>query len=202
MELDEMKAAWQLLDRRLEQQTNSARLTRTLSPLRRGQVIQIIAGAVPMLLAGNFWAEHRTTLHLLLPGLMLHLYGLMMVISAARTLHLLSRIDYAAPLLQIQHQLGRLQLWRARIEQPFFAVVGCFIWIPLILIIFNALGADLWITARAVVYWFIFSGFLCLGIAYGVKRWLPKATIENSFAGRAIRNARQQMDQLSQFEQE
>jgi len=202
MELDDMKSAWQSLDRRLEQQNNSTKLTRTLSPLRRGQVIQIMTGAILMLLAGSFWVDHRATLHLLLPGLMLHAYGLLMVLSAARTLYLLSQVDYSAPLLEIQHQFADLQFWRARIEQPFFAIVGCFLWIPLTLLVFNALGADLWISARGVVYWFIFSGFVCVAIAYGVKLWLPVSTLENSFAGRAIRNARQQLEQLSSFEQE
>jgi hypothetical protein len=29
-------------------------------------------------------------------------------------------------------------------RRPLFGIVGCFIWTPLVLVIFSALGADLW----------------------------------------------------------
>jgi drug/metabolite transporter (DMT)-like permease len=211
MELDEMKAAWQLLDRRLERQEhlnllilsqgklNAAR--RALSPLRSGQVVQIVAGACLMLLAGPFWVSHRNTLHLMLPGLWAHIYGLLMVLSAGRTLYLMGRLDDAAPLLENQRRLVQLRLWRARVEQPFFAVIGCFLWIPLTLVVFETMGADLWMSAPWVVYGLIASGFACLAVFYAIKRWMP-AQLENSFAGSSIRNAQQQMDEISVFEQE
>jgi hypothetical protein len=90
----------------------------------------------------------------------------MFVLFAARTLALVGRIDYGAPVIQIQCRLARLRQWRTGVERPLFAIIGCFIWIPLILVIFNALGADIWTLHRQVVYWDIAIGFACLGIPY------------------------------------
>jgi hypothetical protein len=67
----------------------------------------------------------------------LHAYGLLLVLFAVRSLHLIGCIDYAAPVLRIQRQLAELRRWRTRVEWPLFGIVGCFIWIPLLLVIFR-----------------------------------------------------------------
>jgi hypothetical protein len=218
MELDDIKTAWQALDRRLEEQ-NTVNLRvfrdgklkdarRALRPLEWGQRAQIAAGLCLMLLVTPFWMAHRSTLHLLLPGLMMHAYGLMFVLFAARTLYLIGRVDYAEPVLRLQRRLAELRVWRARVEQPLFGMAGCFIWIPLTLVIFEALGADLWARTPEVVYWFIASGFVCLGVFYGVVRWMRqsrservRAAIENSFVGNSIRRAQEELDEVARFEQ-
>ena len=68
MELDDFKAAWQTLDRRLAEQNalnihlfKEAKLTQVKSQLRPlviGQVVQLIAGILMSLLFGSFWFDH------------------------------------------------------------------------------------------------------------------------------------------------
>ena len=212
LELDDMKTAWQELDRRIEQHY-ALNLTiyrggklqdirRALRPLRWGQQAQVVGGAALILPFARFWVAHLGALHLMLPGLMMHVFGLMLIASAARTAILIDRIDYSAPVLQIQQCLAELRLWRARVEQPVFAVVGCFIWIPLTLVVFAALGADIWVHAQGVVWSFIASGFACLGILYAIVRVKGRSAVENNFVGRGIRTAQSELDEIARFERE
>ncbi|MEO8033517.1 MAG: hypothetical protein ABI837_03740, partial [Acidobacteriota bacterium] len=102
MELDELKLAWQSLDRRLEQQhafdlriDTESKLDKAragLRPLFRGQILQIIAGAIVALFGAFFWTAHIDVLHLMVPGVIVHIYGVLMIILAVRTLYLIDRI--------------------------------------------------------------------------------------------------------------
>jgi hypothetical protein len=219
VELDDLKTTWQALDRKLEQQRTLslhvirdgklAAARRGLRPLWLGQLLQIIAGLCLMLLFAPIWIARMGTLHLMVPALLLHAYGLMLVLFAVRTLHLIGCIDYAAPVLRIQRQLAELRRWRTRVEWPLFGIVGCFIWIPLLLVIFSALGADLWVLHPSYVYWNIVSGFACVGFLYGTVRWAQRrenegsgSALEKYASGRSIRKAQEELDTLARFEQE
>ena len=119
MELDDLKHAWQTLDRRLQQQnalgfqllknsrTDNAR--RGLRPLAWGQALQILIGAAGMLVFAPYWVEHRHETALLLCGLVLHAYCLGLVIVGAVVEARIAAIDYAAPVLAIQRQLLALR---------------------------------------------------------------------------------------------
>jgi hypothetical protein len=216
MELDDFKLAWQALDRRLEQQhtlnvllyrdTRLDKARRSLRPLVWGQSLQIAAGVCVMLLFAPFWIEHRDSLHLMLSGLALHIYGLMFVLSAARNLYLIHRIDYSKQVLDIQRQLATLQAWRARVEWPVFAVIGCFIWVPLILVIFAWMGADVWAHAPVVVWSWIASAFACLLILWGIVRWMRNSGRERALLrskmGKSVYRAESELDELARFERE
>ncbi len=159
MELDDLKLAWQTLDRRLAQQNalnlyqfkenKLAKVKSGLRPLMLGQTIQLSTGVLMMMLFAPFWVEHIATPHLLVYGLSLHLYALMLVIYAARDLHMIGNIDYSAPVVSIQKQLAQLRSWHLRMG-PIFAFSGCVIWIPLVLVVFYWLGADVWINAPSL----------------------------------------------------
>jgi hypothetical protein len=180
-----------------------------LHSFERGQWVQIVAGIIVMVVFGPFWVDHRATLHLLAPGLAMHVYGLLMVLAAARSLTLVHRVDYSEPVVQIQTRLAELGVWRARIEQPLFAVLGCFIWIPMLLVLFDALGADVWARAPQVVYWYVVSGFVCLAVLYGITWRLrtsgserARRAIENSFLGKSIRTAQKELEEIADYEWE
>ena len=218
MELDDFKQAWQSLDRRLEQQHvlnlqlfKDGKLDETrrgLRPLKLGQGVQIVAGAILMLLAAPFWVQHRATTHLLVYGLLVHGYGLMSILFAARTLTLINRVDYAAPVLVIQQQLGELRAWCIR-GSLWFGAVWCLFWIPLLLLFLYWLGADVWVGAPLVVYALVASGLGCLGLACGLIRWSrhPRRSrlakyLEDSFAGFSIRGAQAHLDEIARFAKE
>jgi hypothetical protein len=217
MELDELKLAWQALDRRLEQQaaldTHVFRrgqldgMRSELRPLAWGQVIQLFAGATMALVFAPFWVAHRETLHLLMTGLLLHLYALMLIVSAARNLYLINRIDYAAPVLSIQRALAELRAWRLR-ETCVFGAIGCVIWVPFLLYVFALLGADLYLAQPAIVAIFIGCAVVCLALFGLIARAIRRRSIpwarnmEDSAAGRSVRRARERLEELARFEQD
>lgn len=219
MELDEMKSAWLALDRRLERQealnlnafrdNRLDRLRATLRPLLIGQVIQIIAGVLLALLFAPFWVEHLDTPHLLLTGLALHAYALMFIVFAARDLYMIQRVDYSAPVLEIQRRLAELRAWRVRVA-PVFGAVGCLIWVPFLLWLFEvAFDVDVYALHPEVVYVFIAAGLGFLGVMLLAMRWMrnPRRArftqiLEDSMAGRAIAKAQRFVDEVASFARE
>ena len=218
MELDDLKLAWQSLDRRLAEQhalnlhifqdTKLAQAKSKLRPLMIGQVLQLLAGVAFCFLFAPFWVRHFGTPHLMIYGILLHAYGIMFIVLAARELHLIGSIDYSAPVLVIQKHLAELRSWRIRIV-PLFGVTGCFSWIPLMLVIFQWLGADVWVRSPEVVYWFLASGFVSLGVLLAIQKWMRhpnRAKVAKSFkdsnVGRSLQRAESVLAEIARFERE
>lgn len=219
MELDDLKAAWQALDSRMARQnalgalvyreSRLDRARRLLRPLWIGQVVQAIAGVGLIVGAAAFWTAHRDSAYWLACGLLLHLYGLMFILAAARNFHLMGRIDYGQPLLEIQKRLAALRVWRVSVEGPVFAVVGCFMWIPLVLVLLRVeLGADIWLHAPSVVWSFIACGFLCLLGYFGLRYWSHRRggrvaeAFDREIAGKSVFRAQAALDEIARFERE
>ena len=212
MELDDMKQAWQALDHRLEQQHALSLqlfrdgrldlLRRGLRPLVWGQAVQMLIGAGLSLLAAAFWATHLNVPHLLVEGLLVHAYGLLLVVFAGRTLYLIHHVDHAAPIVLIQRQLAALRAWRVGIEAPCHAVLGCFIWIPVTLMNLAWFGIDLW--SPRIMYWGIASGLAGLALVAIVVRLMRRTgrahQMENNAAGRSLENAEAVLAEIARFE--
>ena len=217
-ELDDLKSTWQTLNRNLERQHAFAlhqfrenkpnRFRSGFRPLVIGQIIQIICGAFLALVAGSFWVDHLGVVHLVVYGLSVHLYGIMLIVFAARDLFLIKRFDYAAPVLLLQKQIADLRDWHHR-AGVWFGVAGCFIWIPLLLMIFQGLEADVWRQNPEVVGWFVVSGLICLGVLYGIialsrrpDREKFAKNLEDSSAGRSVKRAESLLEEIERFESE
>ena len=211
-ELDDLKSAWQSLSRNLEKQHaltlhqfRENKLTRFRTgfrPLVVGQIIQLICGVLLSLFAGSFWYDHLGIAHLMFYGISLHAYGIMLIVFAARDLFLIKRLDYAAPVLALQKQVADLRDWHVR-AAIWFGVTGCFIWIPLMLMILHGLGADVWVRNPRVVGWFVLSAFVCLGFFYGIVSWKKLAkNLEENSAGRSVKRGQALLEEIERFEQE
>jgi hypothetical protein len=123
-------------------------------------------------------------------------------------LFLIKSFDYAAPVLELQKQIADLRNWHQR-AGLWFAIAGCLIWIPLILMIFHELGADVWRRNPAVVGWFVVSGLICLGVVLRDCRVLAPAregnvcpSLADSSSGRSVRRAQSVLEEIAQFERE
>ena len=124
MEFDDMKAAWQTLDRRLEQQhalnlqlfrdSRADKARSGLRPLFWGQITQILFGVLMILLGVSVWSSHREVTHLLISGIIVHVYGVVAIVLAGVTLGMIQRLDYSAPVLTIQKQLAQLRSFYIR----------------------------------------------------------------------------------------
>ncbi len=217
-ELDDLKSTWQTLNRNLERQHALAidqfrekKLTRFQAGFRRlviGQIIQIICGGFLALIAGSFWVNHLGVVHLMVYGLSVHLYAIMLIVFAARDLYLIKHFDYAAPVLVLQKQIAELRAWHLR-AGLWFGVAGCFIWIPLMLMIFQGLGADVWRRNPEVVAWFFVSGVVSLGVLYALVAFSRRPgkekfakSLEESSAGGSVKRAQSLLEEIARFERE
>jgi hypothetical protein len=215
-ELDDLKVAWQMLSQQLQRQNaltsqlfrekKLGKFRAALLPLVTGQAIQIIGGVVLALIFAPFWVRHLGQAHLVIYGLSLHIYGLMLIAIAVRDLVLISRIDYAAPVVAIQKQIAELRSWHLRAGW-WFAVTGCLMWTPLLLCAYYALGADLWLTKPVYVYLLVVSSVLCLGFSYGLVLWSRRPGQErlaqylaNTSVGRTVNRAEAMLREIAEFE--
>lgn len=216
MELDDMKAAWQAFDARLQKQEalnlDSFRQRRlgalraSLRPLLIGQIVQLCVGVLLALLFAPYWVEHWNVPHRVAVGLSLHVYALMFVAFAVRDLVMIQRVDPTAPVLLIQQRIAELRAWRIRVA-PVFGAVGCLIWVPLTMWLFDVVfGVDLYATKPAVVVAFLASGMVCLALFVALiraSRHPRRARLANhladSAAGRSIARAQRLLDEVSAF---
>jgi len=119
MEIDDLKHAWQSLDQRLDQQHTLQlhvlrerkldSLRRHLRPLVWGHVLQMLFGVLLVLLSVSVWSQHLHQTHLLVAGLVMHLYGIAVIIFGGVMLGRISRIDYSTPVLGLQKQLASVR---------------------------------------------------------------------------------------------
>ena len=197
MELDELKRAWQALDTQLAAQSVQLRALQQgrgmdaarnrLRGVTRMQWLQLAVGMVVALWAGGYWWDHLGTTHLVLYGAALHLSGIALVVSSAVQLAGLLRLDYRAPVLEVQRQLLALRRLRARCERVLL-VLGFVAWVPLVFIAMRAFGLDMWVFRPAVVLANLAVGLvLATGVAALTLRY--RARFEHDCTGGSLRAA-------------
>lgn len=199
MELDELKAGWAVLDRRLSALEVSLVAGRAVSGvrselrlLRWGQATQALLGAGLALAAGSFGVDHRDAAGPLVAGLLLHAYGIAMVVAAARNLVLAARATESAPVLTLQRRVAELRAWRIR-EGFWFGVVGCFMWVPMLVWAFALLGVDI-VAARPVFMGFnVLAGFVCLAVFLFLSRYMKAPE------GGSVRRASERLEEIARF---
>jgi hypothetical protein len=217
-EIDDLKSAWQSLSRNLERQhaltlhqfreTKRARFRSGFRWLVIGQIFQIICGLLLAGFAARFWFAHLGVVHAMVYGISLHAYGVMLIIFAGRDLELIKRLDYSAPVLELQRQVAKLRRWHLH-SALWFGITGCLIWIPFILAIAYSAGADIWINNRGVVGWLVVSGFVPAALLVGVVLWSGRPgngrlarILEESSVGSSVNRAQRLVDEIAQFERE
>lgn len=217
MELDDMKAAWQTLNQRLETQTalnlhmlrdgKLDKLRQGLRPLVWGQALQIVIGALVALWGGSFWFDHRAVLHLLIVGMAVHAAGISMIVMGAVIESHIARIDYSAPVLTIQRQLAQLRnvyvYGGLAVGLPWWLL-----WVPFLLMAFKSVfGADLYANAPMMVWINLAAGIVGMLATWAFLRWAGKRQrlakrLEDGAAGHGINKAQACLDEIAQFEQE
>lgn len=218
MELDELKATWQALDRKLSQSNaiqlqlfkdgRMKNLRAGLRPLFWGQIVQILFGVLTLMIGIAFWSEHRDVMHLFCTGLILHVYGVVTIISAGYTLGKISRIDYAAPVLSIQKQLASVR--RAYVGSGM--VVGhawWLLWIAYAIVVFTWLGIDIYAVAPSFIYISVAVGIAGLLAMLGLHYWARSSRsgkfgqhYKESMSGGSLRRAQAVLDEIKRFEKE
>jgi hypothetical protein len=223
MELDEMKLAWNELNRRIEESdalnTNLRReikVDKAQSALHRW--LWLPAGELVLALIGCIWSGGflADNYHLALqgpwgamPALVFFLLSIFSVVAAVRQLVAIGSIDYAAPVLVIQRQLLQARRLRIRLTQW-----GLLAWLPLwplfmIFLVQVLLEFDMyrqfgvaWIASNVVFGLVIGAGAAWAAYRYAgrLKRWPAFAWLSDEIAGRSLVKAMRQLDEVARFE--
>jgi hypothetical protein len=220
MELDELKSAWHEIERRLDasdalagQLLRERKLDKTRSTLRRiawGQTLQIAIWIGIISIVGPFWIQYRATLHFLVAGLVMHLYGVVTIVLSVRQLLLIANVNYGKPVVELQAQIACLR--RARVQDQLW--LGLPWWI--LWVVATIIGAQRWwgvdIYAPAPLWVWVTVAIGVVGIV--LTLWLPRVfantprgsrflqdTLDN-LAGRSLVRAARQLDEIAQFSRE
>lgn len=222
---DDLKSAWQALDARLarmeslgqalaaeRREAEASRRRRAsvsaLWPLALGQVVQLVLGAALIGFAATYWSSNLDRAHLVACGVFLHATGIWMAGSAVYELLLLRGLRWTQPVLELQKRLAQLRHWRTR-NSVMFAWIGCFAWVPMMLMAFAAAGADLWVHKPLVVASWIGFAFASAGLFWLLARAFragrfPKlaAAMRANAAGQSVRRAEVALADVERFEAE
>lgn len=222
MELDEMKRAWQALDRRLERNEalqatlqREISLDRTRSALRRWAWLpgsELVVSLLAAWLAGGFlgdgWPQVVAAPMGALPAGIVLVLAVIGSAAAIRQLVAVFTVDYAAPVLQIQRRLAQARALRLRLTQ-----LGLLLWLPLwpMFVVFVAQrGLGFGIYRQFAASWLLANvGFglaLALGLVWltrrhaaALSRWRALRWLSDSIAGRRLIAAANRIEELARF---
>lgn len=221
MDLDEMKEAWACMDLRqdgmealLRRDFRDRRMEKLRSTMRWSllwQAVEISCWLVFVVFVATFWVAHRHVTHLLVIGLLLHVYGVIGIWSGVTQLFLLSRIYlFDAPVLVLQRRLAQLRRFRM-VSTLALGLPWWFLWllVPLVVLTWSSgvdmfAGASGWIWANMVV------GAVGIGFSLWLARRLAARPVRSPWLQRLIDDmsgcslvyASRQLDEIAHFERE
>ncbi|MDA9857568.1 serine/threonine protein kinase [Rubripirellula sp.] len=104
MEQQEMAGRLLLIRRHLME-----RIEKSLRPLFRGQLLQVMIGVVLILIGVQCWASNTEVPHRFACGLMLHVYGVLVISQAILVCTRIRRIDYSEPVDELRSKLDSVR---------------------------------------------------------------------------------------------
>jgi hypothetical protein len=217
MELDDLKQAVANLDRSVAQMRDigaaahrERRMDRTrasLRPVLWEHAGQVALGVVLALAIGPFWWSHRAEPALLVAGLLLHVYGVLMIVLGLRVIVSVRTLDLDAPVVEIQRAIAKLR--RSYVMTGF--VVGLpwwVLWIPLVMVVFGfdpmSSASRPWLAANLIIGVAGIAGTLW----YYRSLWAEpvdserRRSVEESASGKSFRSAQRFLDEIARFERE
>jgi len=221
MELDEMKQEWARIGMRqdgmealLRQDFRDRRIDKMRSTIRWSlswHAVGLACWVGFVVLVASFWVEHRHVMHLLVIGLLLHVYGIAGIWSSATQLFLLSRIYlFDAPVVVLQRRLAQLRRFRM-VSTLALGLPWWFLWLLLLLVAVTWLsgvdmfaGASVWIWANMAV------GVAGTGFSLWLVRRLAGRPIRSPWlqrmvddmSGCSLARASRQLEEIARFEHE
>ena len=191
MDIEDMKQRWEEADRKLDASLRlstlllresalgkAARVTSRLSWLMLPEIL-LNLGLVAWL--GSFIADHFAQARFAIPALALDLGAIALLIAQGHLWFALRGIDYGAPVVAIQKELGRLRLQELRVLK-WVMVTAPLAWTPLLIVaIKGLLGLDAYV---------LFSGaWLAANVAFGLAVLLLAVWVSRRYADRMERSS-------------
>lgn len=219
---DDLQQLWLESTRQLEEGNPSLRFhlvearerreDKVRSRLTRVKVVlwyETVLGAVAVLLAGSYLADHWAVLRLAVPALGLHLCTIALLATAIWQLVLLSGIDFSDPVVSLVRRLARLRAARSH-SNRWLLFGSPLLWVLLVLVVPQALfGLDIYaITGPAWVLGNLaFGGVVLLFAAWLVRtnpkwsqRWQLLHRLGSDLTGRRLAEAEALLEEVSAFE--
>ena len=192
--LEEQELAGRLL---LTRRQLMARVEESLRPLFRGQVIQIFIGVLLIALGVQCWARNTHVPHRLVSGIILHVYGVIVISQAVLVLTRVKRIDYSKPIANIRSSLDHVRSAYLR-AGVLIGFIWWLMWIPVCV----AIGFD-----AVVIYRNSLVPSLVVGVVgFVVSVWLYWKVLQSTnesaeawrtkLAGESIAAAYQTLDEI------
>lgn len=192
MDLDELKEQWQKLDARVQLGLRvDARLLREVTSARTqtfvgGEVWRrmplLLLDVLAVVWLGSFAADHVHELRFFVPAVALMAFAVFVLAAGVRQLALLRGVDYSAPVLRNQRQLGQLRLERLRLTK-LALLAAPLLWTPLLVVALEALfGVDAY---RLFGGWYLVANLLLGVAAIPLLLWLARRYGER-LAGRPL----------------
>ncbi|WP_157754095.1 hypothetical protein [Lysobacter capsici] len=219
MELDDFKLAWKELDRKLDRQyaldllrlreERGKRMKSGLRPLVWGQALQMLFGLVCIVWGALFWLHHLDRTHLVVFGVIVHVYGIALIGCGAAMQALLAKTDYTAPVMTIQKRLASLRKTYIRTGMA-VGLSWWLLWMPFVSVLFMTFfGADMYLNAPSVYVTGTVIGVLGLLATWWFHHWSRQPSrprlaklMEDSVTGVSLRRAQALLDEIAQFERE
>ena len=185
MSLEKQETAARLL---LSRRELMDRVKNSLRPIRSGQTIQILIGVALIILGAQLWARNTGVLHRLICGIILHVYGVIVIAAAAHVLTRIGRMDYSKPVKQVREMLDGVRK-AYLITGPVIGFPWWLMWIPVCVAIgFDAvLYSCLWVSLAIGIPGLAISMWLYLRVLnsgnFAAQKW------HKSFAGDGLSQA-------------
>jgi hypothetical protein len=173
--------------------------------------VELLSGILATLLLGSFLADHLDRARFAVPALVLHAVAVFTIAAAARQLVWVGRLDYAAPVVTIQHNLAGLRAERVRTSR-LLLLLSPLLWTPLAIVAAQGLfGFDvvrgfgpLWVASNlafglAAIPLAIWAT-RCFVEGFGGSRFVKQ--LADDIAGRSLARAKDQLEEIARFEAE
>jgi hypothetical protein len=226
MELDDLKQALTRLDKRFEAQaaTDLAHARREvrnraadgLRPMARGQIGLIVSGAITALIGvatwhGSTFSDGGSAGHFgpFVSGIILHVYGVAMIMFGVIVRVLIAGIDWAAPVVSIQRRLAKVR--RAYVLAGIvIGLTWCVLWMPAMVAgLFLLFGTDIVAPSPVTWLWLGASGLglmAAVGLFYLWASATGRTAITNAFSraftGEPLGRAEADLAAISAFERD
>lgn len=213
---DDLKQLWQQLERRLarqeartaeaERRRRFAAVQARLRPLRWGQALQIPLGLAVIVLSTASWWSRWDMVSVRIAAMAMHVYGIALVTAGAQTLALLARVDYGAPVLEIQRRLAELRRWYG-LTGLVLGMVWWLLWLPALLMLGGLVRIDLLARGPKVLLGYVAACMVGLAASLWAIWWAERSTspavrrwAERAASGESLLAASEALDEIRRFE--
>lgn len=196
LERQELAARVLLLRREL-----MSRIASSLKPLFRGQIVQIIIGVVIIALGVLCWAPNQHLPHKLASGITLHVYGVLIILSAGITCGKINGLDYSRPLNEVRSQLDSVRKHYLR-SGPIIGFSWWLMWLPLCV----AVGFDAVVLYPASLWVSLLVGIIGMAVSLALFYYLLRSENPTSekwkgaMEGESLRNAYRALEEIERAE--